>query len=114
MDHDLFSPALAFSSLVAILSQEERPAGTQTIRLGARINVAGGRTLSVEDVFASGGAGVLTNAASLVAAPVALLLGNPLERIPVREIEVEISASEEALAATLSRAWLRSSRVRPA
>lgn len=113
VDHDLFSPALAFSGLVAILSQEERPAGTQTIRLGARINVAGGRTLSVEDVFGSGGPGVLTNAAALVAAPLALLLGNPVERIPVREIEVEISASEEAQAATLSRAWLRSSRVRP-
>jgi hypothetical protein len=113
VDHDLFSPALAFSALVAILSQEERPAGTQTIRLGARIGVGDGRTLSVQDVFASGGAGVLTNAAALVAAPVALLLGNPVERIPVREIEVEISASEEAQAATLSRAWLRSSRVRP-
>jgi len=113
VDHDLFSPLLAFSGLIAILSQEERPAGTQTVRLGARIQVAGGRTLSVEDVFASGGPGVLTSAAALVAAPLALLLGNPVERIPVREIEVEISASEAAQAATLSRAWLRSSRVRP-
>lgn len=113
VDHDLFSPALAFSALVAVLSQEERPAGTQTIRLGARIGVGDGRTLAVEDVFASGAAGVLTGAAALVAAPVALLLGNPVERIPVREIEVDISASEEAQAATLSRAWLRSSRVRP-
>ena len=113
VDHDLYSPALAFSALVAVLSQEERPAGTQTIRLGARIAVGDGRTLAVEDVFASGTAGVLTGAAALVAAPVALLLGNPVERIPVREIEVDISASEEAQAATLSRAWLRSSRVRP-
>ena len=113
VDHDLFSPLLAFSGLVSILSQEERPAGTQTIRLRARIGIAGGRTLPVEDVFGSGGAGVLTSAASLVAAPLALLLGNPVERIPVRDIEVEISASEEAHAATVSRAWLRSSRVRP-
>ena len=113
VDHDLFSPLLAFSGLVSILSQEERPAGTQTIRLAARIGIAGGRTLTVEDVFGSGGAGVLTSAASLVAAPLALLLGNPVERIPVRDIEVEISASEEAHAATVTRAWLRSSRVRP-
>ena len=113
VDHDLYSPVLAFSALVAVLSQEERPAGTQTIRLGARIGVGDGRTLAVEDVFASGNAGVLTGAAALVAAPVALLLGNPVERIPVRGIEVDIAASEEAQAATLSRAWLRSSRVRP-
>ncbi len=113
VDHDLYSPVLAFSALVAVLSQEERPAGTQTIRLGARIGVGDGRTLAVEDVFASASASVLTGAAALVAAPVALLLGNPVERIPVREIEVDISASEEAQAATLTRAWLRSSRVRP-
>ena len=113
VDHDLYSPVLAFSALVAVLSQEERPAGTQTIRLGARIGVGDGRTLAVEDVFASGSTGILTGAAALVAAPVALLLGNPVERIPVRDIEVDISASEEAQAATLSRAWLRSSRVRP-
>ena len=91
-----------FPGLVSILSQEERPAGTQTIRLRARIGIAGGRTLPVEDVFGSGGAGVLPSAASLVAAPLALLLGNPVERIPVRDIEVEISASEEAHAATVS------------
>lgn len=113
VDHDLYSPVLAFSALVSILTQEERPAGTQTIRLGARLGLAGGRTLPVEDVFASGGPGVVASAASLVAAPLALLLGNPVERIPVREIEVDISASEEAHAATLTRAWLRSSRVRP-
>ncbi|MXZ60668.1 MAG: hypothetical protein F4228_12735 [Acidobacteria bacterium] len=113
VDHDLYSPVLAFSALVAVLSQEERPAGTQTIRLGARIGVGDGRTLAVEDVFASASASVLTGAAALVAAPVALLLGNPVERIPVREIDVDISASEEAQAATLTRAWLRSSRVRP-
>ena len=113
VDHDLFSPLLAFSGLISILTQEERPAGSQTIRLAARIGLAGGRTLRVEDVFASGGPGVVTAAAGLVAAPIALLLGNPVERIPVREIEVDIVASEEARAATLSRAWLRSSRVRP-
>lgn len=113
VDHDLFSPLLAFSGLVAILTQEERPAGTETIRLAARIGLAGGRTLAVEDIFASGSTGVLPGAAALVAAPLALLLGNPVERIPVRQIEVEIAASEEARAATLNRAWLRSSRVRP-
>ena len=112
-DHDLLSPALAFAGLTAILAQEERPAGAQTIRLAARIGTAGGRTLPIEDIFASGAGGVVTPAAALVAAPVALLLGNPVERIPVRSIEVEITASEEARTAALSRAWMRSSRVRP-
>ncbi len=113
VDHDLFTPAMAFSGLLSILSQEERPASPLTVRLEAQIDLAGGRSLPVEDVFASGAAGVVAPAAALVAAPVALLLGNPVERVPVRSIAVNIEATEEARAATLTRAWLRSSRVRP-
>lgn len=113
VDHELYTPLLAFSGLVSILSQEERPAGAQTLRLRARIAIPEGRTLSVEDVFASGAGGMTLPAAALTAAPVALLLGNPVERVPVRGIEVEVTASETARAATLTRAWLQSSRVRP-
>ena len=113
VDHELFTPLLAFSGLISILSQEERPAGAQTLELSARMNVADGRTLAVEDVFASGTGGLALSAAALVAAPVQLLLSNPVERIPVRSIEVEVTASERARTATLTRAWLDSSRVRP-
>ena len=113
VDHDLLTPALTFTGLVSVLAQEENPASPLTLRLAARIGVAEGRTLAVEDVFASGNTGVVAPAAALVAAPVALLLGNPVERVPVRRIEVDVDAREEARAATLTRAWLRSSRVRP-
>lgn len=113
VDHELFTPLLAFSGLISILSQEERPAGAQTLELSARIAVAEGRTLAVEDVFASGAGGMTLAAAGLVAAPVQLLLSNPVERIPVRGIEVEVTASERARTATVTRAWLDSSRVRP-
>ncbi len=117
VEHDLLTPTLSFTGLVAVLGQEERPAGPQTIRVEARFDLAEGRALRVEDIFSTGGpgvpAGAIGPAAALVAAPVALLLGNPVARIPVRNIEVEVSATEEARTATLSRAWLMSSRVRP-
>lgn len=113
VEHDLLTPLLAYSGLMSVLSQEERLSGPQTVRLSARIGVAGGRTLTLEDVFASGLGGSLEQASALVAAPVALLLGNPLERIPVRRLEVEASAREEARAASLTRAWIESSRIRP-
>lgn len=113
VEHDLLTPLLAYSGLMSVLSQEERLSGPQTVRLSARIGVAGGRTLTLEDVFASGLGGSLEQASALVAAPVALLLGNPLERIPVRRVEVEASAREEARTATLTRAWIESSRIRP-
>lgn len=113
VEHDLLTPLLAYSGLMSVLAQEERLSGPQTVRLSARIGVAGGRTLTLEDVFASGLGGSLEQASALVAAPVALLLGNPLERIPVRRLEVEASAREEARAASLTRAWIESSRIRP-
>lgn len=113
VDHDLLTPVLAFSGLMSVFSQEERVSGPQTVNLSARIRVAGGRTLTLEDVFASGLGGSLEQASALVAAPVAFLLGNPLERIPVRELEVEADAREEARTASLTRAWIESSRIRP-
>lgn len=113
VDHDLLTPLLAFSGLMSALAQEERLSGPQTMRLEARLGVAGGRTLALEDVFASGTSGSLQQAAALVAAPIALLLGNPLERIPVRRVEVEVSATETARTAALTRAWIESARVRP-
>lgn len=113
VEHDLLTPLLAYSGLMSVLSQEERLSGPQTVRLSARIGVGGGRTLTLEDVFASGLGGSLEQASALVAAPVALLLGNPLERIPVRRVEVEAGAREEARTATLTRAWIESSRIRP-
>ena len=113
VDHDLLTPLLAFSGLMSALAQEERLSGPQTMRLEARLGVAGGRTLALEDVFASGASGSLQQAAALVAAPIALLLGNPLERIPVRRVEVEVSATETARTAALTRAWIESARVRP-
>lgn len=113
VDHDLLTPLMAFSGLMSVLSQEERLSGPQTTRLEARLGVAGGRTLALEDVFASGASGSLQQAAALVAAPIALLLGNPLERIPVRRVEVEVSATETARTAALTRAWIESARVRP-
>ncbi len=112
VDHELYTPLLAYSGLISILSQEERPAGAQTLDLRARIGIPEGRTLPVGDVFASGTGGVALSAAALVAAPLALLLSNPVERVPVRSIEVEVTASERARTATLTRAWLQSSRVR--
>lgn len=113
VDHDLLTPLLAFSGLMSALAQEERLSGPQTMRLEARLGVAGGRTLALEDVFASGSSGSLQQAAALVAAPIALLLGNPLERIPVRRVEVEVAATERARTAALTRAWIESARVRP-
>ena len=113
VDHDLLTPVLAFSGLMSVFSQEERVSGPQTVNLSARIRVAGGRTLTLEDVFASGLGGSLEQASALVAAPVAFLLGNPLERIPVRGLEVEADAREEARTASLTRAWIESSRIRP-
>ncbi len=110
---DSLTPLLAFSGLVSILAAEESQAGPQTLHVNARITLDDGRVLPVEDVLASASGSTIGNAGALVAAPLALLLANPLERIPVRGIEVEVAASAGARTARVTRAWFDSSRVRP-
>ncbi len=110
---DALTPLLAFSGLVAILGAEESQSAPHTLRVSARIALGDGRVLPVEDVFASTAGATLLAAGQLVAAPIQLLLANPLERIPVREIDVEATAAPGARAARVTRAWFESSRVRP-
>ncbi len=110
---DSMTPLLAFSGLVSILAAEEGQGGPQTLRVQARITLGDGRALSLEDVLAATTGTAFASAGALVAAPLALLLANPLERIPVRDIEVEAAASAGARTARVTRAWFDSSRVRP-
>ncbi len=109
---DALTPLLAFSGLVSILAAEESQAGPQTLDVNARITLGDGRVIPVADVLGSPSGPALAGAGALVAAPLALLLTNPIKRIPVREIEVEVTASSSARVAEVTRAWFESSRVR--
>ncbi len=109
---ELFTPVLAYVSLLSVLQGHERAFGTTTLRLHARLALEGGQEVRVEDVLATGEPAA--RAAALVAGPLALLVANEFETVAVRSIEVDVAVEEEARSATIVRAWLDySGRLRP-
>lgn len=107
VDDELFSPVLAFVSLLSVLQANERAYGTSTMGVDARVTFGGGREVRVEDLFTEEGPAMRT--AALVAAPLAYLMSNDFERVRVEKLEVNVSSSETVKAALLERAWLEQS-----
>ncbi len=111
VDDELFSPLLAFTSLVAILQATERQFGSQTVKVSAWLSTADDRNISIEDVFADQQAAV--NASAMVAAPMAFLMTNDFQDVVVENIQVEVQAFERLQTARLVRAWLDTNEVAP-
>ena len=112
VEDELFSPVLAYVSLLSVLQGNERAFGTSTIRVDARVTLVGGREVRVDDLFAEGQPSV--QASALVAAPLAYLLTNDFEPVKVERLDVDVSSFETIQSATLERAWIeRSGPVRP-
>jgi hypothetical protein len=104
VEDELFSPVLAYVSLASVLQANERAFGTSTIRLDARLSLAGRPDIRVEDFFTE--EQPASQASAMVAAPVAYLMNNDFERVSVEKIEVEVKSFETIQSATLQRAWI--------
>jgi hypothetical protein len=107
VEDELFSPVLAYVSLLSVLQSSERAYGTSTIRVDARVTLAGGREVRVDDLFTEGQPSV--QASALVAAPLAYLLTNDFEPVKVEKLDVDVSSFETIQSATLQRAWIERS-----
>ena len=103
VEDELFSPVLAYVSLASVLQANERTFGTSTIQVDAKLTLAGGREVRVEDLFTL--EQPATQAAALVAAPVAYLMTNDFERVTVDKLDIEVSSLETIQTASLQRAW---------
>jgi hypothetical protein len=112
VEDELFSPVLAYVSLLSVLQGNERAFGTSTVRLDARIGLQGGRQVRLQDLFTENQPS--GQAAALVAAPLAYLLNNDFEKVRVEKLELEVSSLETVQSASLSRVWLeREATLRP-
>jgi hypothetical protein len=112
VEDELFSPALAYVSLLSVLQGNERAFGTASVRVDARLDLAGGRSIRVDDLFAA--AQPSMQAAGLVAAPLAFLMGNDFQKVTVERLDVKVSSFEINKSASLERAWVeRTGALRP-
>ncbi len=112
VEDELFSPALAYVSLLSVLQGNERAFGTASVRVEGRLTLEGGRTVRVDDLFAERQPSL--QAAGLVAAPLAFLMANDFQKVTVTGLSVKVSSFETNKSASLERAWVeRTGPLRP-
>jgi hypothetical protein len=104
VDDELFTPLLAYISMLSILQGHERAYGAATLRVDARLQLAGGRQVRVDDVLADEQPGA--QAAAVLAGPLALLVGNDFEKLAIEKLDVTVDADEILRSAAITRAWV--------
>jgi len=111
VNDELFTPLLAYMSILNTLQSYERQNGVGTYALRGSANIKGQQAVAFEDLFT--GDQPSTGAAASVVAPINFLLRNSFEGVEFEGLNLEIDASEQPKSATLERAWVDSTRVKP-
>ncbi|HSD65075.1 MAG TPA: SpoIVB peptidase S55 domain-containing protein [Vicinamibacteria bacterium] len=104
VEDELFTPLLGYVSLLSVLQGHERAMGAATLRLDARLALAGGREVRLHDVVA--GEQPAQQAAAALAGPLALLVGNDFEQVTLEGLSVSVDAAETLETATIVRVWV--------
>jgi hypothetical protein len=104
VEDELFTPLLGYVSLLSVLQGHERAFGAATLRLDARLVLAGGREVRLRDVVASDRPA--SQAAAVLAGPLALLVGNDFEKVTIERLDVSVDAVESLEEAKVVRAWV--------
>jgi hypothetical protein len=110
VDDQLFTPLLTYVALFNTLGNYERQFGAVTFTVKGKAAFEHHTDLNYEDIFT--GDNPITGASAYVAGPLTMLLGNDLEPVAVKSIDLTISSSEEPRSATIERVWLDDVRPR--
>ena len=106
----LFTPLLAYVAMFNTLGAYERQYGAATIAVSSRTRLKGHGDLRVDDVYAA--ESPILGAATAVAAPLALVLGNNISEVSVEGLDVTVTATETPKTRTIERVWLDEIRPR--
>jgi hypothetical protein len=104
VDDELLTPGLVYLALLSTLQTSERALGAATMRVDARLSLAGRAEVRIEDLLA--GQQPAQEAAAVVASPLVALVTNDFERVQIDKIAVRVLAQEADGRAALERAWL--------
>jgi hypothetical protein len=107
----LFTPLLAYLSILNTLSSYERENGIASYAVRGSAQVKNHAGLSFEDLFSGDQPSV--GAAASVVTPINVLLRNSFEDVEIEALTLDIDASEQARSATIERVWLDGTRARP-
>jgi hypothetical protein len=110
VNDELFTPILAYLSILNTLQSYERQNGVGTYALRGSANIKNHGAIAFEDLFT--GDQPSTGAAASVVGPINFLLRNSFEGVEFEGLNLEIDASEQPRSATLERAWVDGTRVK--
>ena len=111
VNDELFTPLLAYLSILNTLTSYERQNGVGTYALRGSASIKNHGAIAFEDLFT--GDQPSAGAAASVVAPINFLLRNAFEGIEFEGLNLEIEASEQPRSATLERVWIDGTRTRP-
>lgn len=111
VNDQLFTPLLAYVSILNTLSSYERQNGAASyvVRGSAQVKKYG--TVDFEDLFTGDQPSI--GAAAYVVGPINFLLRNAFEDVDIEGLTLDIEASEQAKTATLERVWIDGNRPKP-
>jgi len=111
VNDQLFTPLLAYVSILNTLSSYERQNGAASYVVKGSAQVKKYGTVDFEDLFT--GDTPSLGAAAYVVGPINFLLRNAFEDVDIEGLNLEIDASEQAKTATLERVWIDGNRPKP-
>ena len=110
VNDELFTPLLAYLSILNTLTSYERQNGVGTYVLRGSASIKNHGDIAFEDLFT--GDQPSAGAAASVVAPINFLLRNSFEGVEFEGLDLEIEASEQPRSATLERVWIDGTRIR--
>jgi SpoIVB peptidase S55 len=111
VNDQLFTPLLAYLSILNTLSSYERQNGAASYALRGTASIKKHGDVAFEDLFTGDQPSV--GAAAYVVAPINFLLRNAFEDVELERLDLEIDASEQPRSATLERVWIDGNRPKP-
>jgi hypothetical protein len=105
-----FTPLISYVTLYNALASYERQFGSATFALKGRAGVKGHADVAFEDVFA--GEAPALAAATSIAGPLSIVLGNDREPVTFDKLEFAIDATETPRTSTIERVWIDELRPR--
>src|SRR5258705_1186990 len=111
VNDQLFTPLLAYVSILNTLSSYERQNGAASYAVRGSAMVKKYGKVDFEDLFTGDTPSI--GAAAYVVGPINFLLRNAFEDVDIEGLDLEIDASEQAKTATLERVWIDGNRPKP-
>jgi hypothetical protein len=106
------SPILLNLTVTSALTTTERSLGVSTLSLKARMRLADGQSVDLEDVV-SNEVGAVNLVGNTVAAPLSILMTSEFPDLKVEDIDLSIDSLDELRTATIEQVWSTKSEVRP-